>query len=308
MSEATREPLLPELHPVGVQGGDLHVARWPGAAPAILAIHGGTSSHRVWSTVVRELRGAATVLAPDVRGAAGSADVEPPYGLRAHVDDVRCVLDHFGIERCVLAGWSLGAFIAANAAAELAERAAALVLIDGGLPLPLPPDFDARRLEAELVEPAMERYRARFASREAHRAYWRAHPALARTRLWGPAVEWHFDDEVDEDADGLRWRVSLAALRADVADTLRGPTRDAVFRVRCPIRFVWAERGLRDEPSGYYPLDLVLRLAERLGMPVARGHGQNHYTLVLSGSGARLVAGELRGALNAARGARSPRP
>jgi pimeloyl-ACP methyl ester carboxylesterase len=303
----TREPLLPELHPVDVQGGELHVARWPGAAPVILAVHGGTSSHRVWSTIVRELRGAATVVAPDFRGAAGSAEVGPPYGMGAHVDDVRRVLDRFGIERCVLAGWSLGGFIAANAAAELAERAAALVLIDGGLPLALPPGLDPRRVEAELVEPAMERYRMRFASRDAHRAYWRAHPALAPTGLWGPAVQWHFDDEVEEDADGLRWRVSLASLRADVADTLAAPTRDAVFRVRCPIRFVWAERGLRDEPTGYYPLDVVTGAAERLGMPVARGHGLNHYTLLLSDPGARLVAGELRAALHAARAGRPAR-
>lgn len=286
-----------ELHEVPVQGGRLRVAVWPGAGPVVFAVHGGASSHRVWSRVVGELGGAATVVAPDHRGAAASADVGPPYGLRAHCDDVRRVLDRLGIARCVLAGWSLGAFIAANAAAELPERAAALVLVDGGLPLPLPPGADPERVAEVLVEPAMRRYRRRFASREEHRACWRAHPALAAAGLWSPAVEALFDDEVAEDGDGLRWRVSLDSLRADVADTLVGPTRDAVHRVRCPVRFVWAERGLEDEPRGYYPEPAVRDLAARLGMRVARGAGQNHYALVLGEAGARLVAAELRAAL-----------
>ena len=78
-------------HEVPVDGGSLLVGVWPGAAEVVLAIHGGTSSHLVWSTLVAELDGAATVIAPDFRGAAGSEHVGPPYGLRAHADDMRRV-------------------------------------------------------------------------------------------------------------------------------------------------------------------------------------------------------------------------
>lgn len=92
---------------------------WPGGDRVVLAIHGGTSSHAVWSTIVDELAGAATLIAPDFRGAAGSDHVGPPYGLRAHCDDMRRVLDHFEVDRAVIAGWSLGGFIAANTAVAL---------------------------------------------------------------------------------------------------------------------------------------------------------------------------------------------
>src|SRR3954465_12966741 len=106
----------PAMHSVPVDGGLLHVGVWPGADPVILAIHGGTSSHLVWSTIVEQLAGAATVIAPDFRGAAPSEHVGPPYGCRAHADDMRRVLDHFEVDRAVIIGWSLGGFIASNAA------------------------------------------------------------------------------------------------------------------------------------------------------------------------------------------------
>ena len=133
--------VTPTTHSIPVDGGLLNVGVWSGGERVVLAIHGGTSSHAVWSTIVEQLAGATTVIAPDFRGAAGSEDVGPPYGLRAHADDMRRVLDHFDVDRAVITGWSLGGFIAANAAVALGDRAAAVVLVDGGIPLPLPDGF-----------------------------------------------------------------------------------------------------------------------------------------------------------------------
>jgi pimeloyl-ACP methyl ester carboxylesterase len=289
-------------HEVTVDGGALHVGVWSGDRErVILAIHGGTSSHLVWSPIVDELDGAATVIAPDFRGAAGSEHVGPPYGLHAHADDMRRVLDHFGVERAVIAGWSLGGFIAANAADALGDRTIAAVLVDGGLPLPLPDGFDPLAMQDVLIEPAMKRYRKRLKTRDEHRALWRSHPALTEPSLWTPPVVAHFDDEVEPSGEGdLRWRVDLESLRTDVIDTLTGDTRTAASRIDAPVSFVWAERGLEDEPAGYYPLDAVREFAAAHPLRIAEGHGFNHYTLMLSPAGAQLVASELRWALSTA--------
>jgi len=61
------------------------------------------------------------------------------------------------------------------------------------------------------------------------------------------------------------------------------------------IRFIpeYRERGLMDEPVGYYTLDTVHEWRDRLGMHVVEGHDQNHYTLMLRDDGAALVAREL---------------
>lgn len=247
----------PTTHSIPVEGGLLHVGVWPGGDRVVLAIHGGTSSHAVWSTIVEDLAGAATVIAPDFRGAAGSENVGPPYGLRAHCDDMRRVLDHFEVDRAVITGWSLGGFIAANTAVALGERASALVLVDGGIPLPLPTGFDPVVTHLQLIEPARQRQR-----------------------------------------DGELLGVNFDAMSADVIDTLTGDTREAARYVKAPMSFVWAERGLQGEPEGYYPLAAVHEFAAQHPLRIAEGHGLDHFSVMLSEQGARLVADELRWALS----------
>jgi len=287
---------------VPVEGGALHVGRWPARradAPVVVAVHGGTSSHRVWHAIAAALAGRATLIAPDYRGANGSEAVGPPFGLRAHAADVRAIADRLEIDRLVVAGWSLGAFIAANAAEALGPRASGAVLIDGGLPLPLPDGFDPEAMQDALIEPAMKRYRLVLPDRAAHRAVWLAHPALADPALWTPELVEAIDDEVEplagatQPGTGLRFRVNLASLRADVLDTLRGETRSAATRIAAPTTFVWAERGLEDEPVGYYPLEAAREFTARHGLRLVLGGALNHYTLMLSPAGAALVAGEL---------------
>lgn len=283
-------------HTVAVEGGDLHVGVWPAretGSPSVIAVHGGTSSHRIWHRVVEALAGRATVIAADYRGANGSEDVGPPFGLLAHAEDVERIADHFAVERPILAGWSLGGFIAANAAERLGRRIAGLVLVDGGIPLPLPADFDPNAVRGALIEPAMRRYRIQFESRDAHRAVWRAHPALTDPTLWTPELVEAIDDELEEIDGSLRFRVDLESLRYDVLDTLLTATRTAVTRVDAPTTFVWAERGLENEPVGYYPLEFARSFAEERRIRLALGHGLNHYTLMLAERGAGLVADEI---------------
>jgi pimeloyl-ACP methyl ester carboxylesterase len=289
-------PSGPVHHRVPVIGGELFVGVWPGLrvdAPIVIAIHGGTSSHRIWFAVAEALAGRATLVAPDYRGANGSERLGPPYGLRAHADDVRRVADHFEAARVVLAGWSLGGFIAASAARALGERAQGTVLVDGGVPLALPADFDLAALQDALIEPAMRRYRMTFERRAEHRAVWRAHPALQDPSLWRPELEEAIDDELEEANGRLRFRVDLESLRTDVLDTLRAEGREAVTRLRTPTTFVWAERGLEDEPVGYYPRAAARDFAKTHGLRLAEGDGLNHYALMLAPRGARLVADEI---------------
>ena len=285
-----------EGHRVPVVGGDLFVGVWPATtatAPTVIAVHGGTSSHLIWHKLAEALAGRATLIAPDFRGANASEAVGPPFGLRAHADDIRRVADRFGARHVVLAGWSLGGFIAANAAEMLVDRAIGSVLVDGGLPLPLPEGFDPESMQDALIEPATRRYRMHFANRNEHRAVWRAHPSLADASLWTPRLVEAIDDELADDRGRLRFRVNLDSLRADVLDPLRAETRTAVTRLATPATFVWSERGLEDEPVGYYPLEATRAYTSQHHLRLALGHGLNHYTLMLSERGARLVADEI---------------
>lgn len=85
-----------------------------------------------WRKVMTDLVRERSVYTWDHRGLLDSG---PPASDRldpgAQAEDAAAVLDHFGVERCLLASWSNGARIALEFAYRYPERVAALVLVCG---------------------------------------------------------------------------------------------------------------------------------------------------------------------------------
>jgi pimeloyl-ACP methyl ester carboxylesterase len=281
-----------------VPGGKLQVAR-AGAQPedagcVVLAAHGVTASMMTWRTVARDLRlrPGFSLLAPDLRGRGRSAQLPGPYGIESHVTDLIAVLDHVGAERAVLVGHSMGAYVVARLAAEHPERAAALVLLDAGLPLG-PPD-DPEETMRGAVGNAIMRLGITFGSTEAYIAAWRSHPAFAET--WNEDVEAYAEYDLVREGNQVRCVASPAAVRADSAEmVLDDATRTALDRVRAdiPVRVLRAERGLFDDNDT--PLIPAKELrAFTAGHPEVRVDaisGVNHYTLLMGdGPGPGMVS------------------
>jgi lipase len=281
---------------VPVRGGGLCVWRAgppPSEAEAVvLAVHGITSSHMVWRTVARELTGATGVclLAPDLRGRGHNAALPGPYGMAASVDDLLAVLDHAGVERAVLAGHSMGAYVLARLAAQHPERAAALVLVDGGLSIPIPPGQDPHQLLAHVLEQSIARLKMTFESVDEYVGLWREHPALIHQ--WNDDVDAYARYDVAGEPGAMRCVVSEAAVAADCADlVLDETTRTAVDRVRAPLYLARAPRGLFDDDP-LLPGPLVdAFVAAHPDARIEDIAGVNHYTLAFgAGSGPRRVA------------------
>src|SRR6266511_2772920 len=82
------------------------------------------------------LDGEVTLVAPDLRGRAGSRDAPGPYGIGRHADDLVAVLDHLGVSEALMVGHSMGGFVATVAAVRHPSRTTGVVLVDGGLAFP----------------------------------------------------------------------------------------------------------------------------------------------------------------------------
>lgn len=281
---------------VPVRGGRLAVALagQPGG-PVVLAAHGITASHRAWAVVADRLGTDVAFLAPDLRGRGRSAALPGPYGIGAHVEDLVAVLDHVGAVGATLVGHSMGAFVAARLAATRPERVSALVLIDGGLPLPVPEGADTDEVLAATLGPALARLSKTFASREAHRDFWRAHPAFAGD-AWTPAVEAYVDADLAGSEPELRSRVSPDAVRADGRDLLvDAGVRQAVLSVSCPTVLLRAPRGLLDQPDPLLPDEVVAAHVEQVpGLVDEVVADTNHYRIVLGDREAEIVASRIR--------------
>lgn len=73
----------PSTVEVSVTGGQMHVARWGTGDRNVLGIHGITASSAMMAPVARLLGVSFSLFAPDLRGRGMSAQLGPPYGMRA---------------------------------------------------------------------------------------------------------------------------------------------------------------------------------------------------------------------------------
>ncbi len=287
----------PGLFDVEVAGGRLRVARWGRGSSdgfPVLAAHGITASHVSWGVVGTLLQDEMTLVVPDLRGRGDSNGLPGPYGMAAHARDLIAVADALGIEGAIIAGHSMGGFVATVLAVADPGRARAVVLIDGGLltgtlAARLNPDRDAERV----LGPALKRLRMEFESREAYRDFWKQHPAVMGS--WSPAVQAYVDYDLDGEPGSYQSKVAERAVRGDYHDMDLNPdVRGAAEQVRCPMLFLRAPRGMQNEPSGLYtPEDVQAALRRIPSLEAADIAGCNHYTIMLA-EGASRVADHIR--------------
>jgi pimeloyl-ACP methyl ester carboxylesterase len=277
---------------VPVAGGDLRVVEWPGDGPVVLAAHGITANALSWARVAELLGGRIRLIAPDLRGRARSNGLPGPYGMAAHAADLIAVADHLGLDRVPLAGHSMGGFVVASTAAAYPDRISAVLLVDGGVALPVAPGPDVDAVLRAVIGPAMRRLGMTFPDTAAYLDFFRAHPALGPD--WGPAVEAYVLRDLIGTAPDLRSSCALEAIRGDATDTLiTEETGRAVHRLKCPARLMWAARGLMNEDRGMYDESRLATLDPRIA--VERVDDVNHYTILLADAGAQRVADRMAG-------------
>jgi pimeloyl-ACP methyl ester carboxylesterase len=285
-----------EVIDVPVPGGTLRTGIWGDSGPIVLAAHGVTGNHVSWQLVAEQLPDVRLV-APDLRGRGGSASLPAPYGMRVHADDLMAVLDHIGAATAVVAGHSMGGFVAASTGAGHPDRVSAVVLVDGGLPLALPPGLDVDQVLAAVLGPAMARLSMTFDDAAAYRAFWRDHPALRDD--WNDTIEAYVAYDAMGHPPAIRSSVSIDAVRGDSADQLApGGSAEDVWKLRCPVSLLWAAKGLQGEPPGLYDETAVAGATDRLPqLQASLVPGVNHYTITLAPHGAAAVATAIRAAL-----------
>ena len=274
---------------IPVDGGHLTVwHRGGNGIPAVL-IAGLTGNSRWWTRVIEHLPKDLDLIAFDVRGRAGSVDAPPPFDMETLADDVARALDHFGHETAIVAGYSMGGWIASVFGERHPERTAQLVLIDGGLEVPAPPGLEPDQIIDAVVGPSLARLGARFENRDELADYWRAHPALSS--YWDDEMLRSLDHEITSGESGLRVAVNPEAVMVSGREiTIRADLDTAVFRQTSPVHIIVVERGTADQPGGMIPLSTAETAASSYDhITYEYVPDVNHYTLVL-GKGAPAVA------------------
>lgn len=145
-------PASPLLAPLAVEttkvqtsdGATLavHATRPPRPnAPVVLLANGLGGPALAWRALIEDLGDRYRFVTWDYRGLFGSTaprvEVPGSFSIHNHVDDLRTVLRHVGVERASFVGWSMGVQVVLEAYAAMPEVATNLVLLNGTFGRPL---------------------------------------------------------------------------------------------------------------------------------------------------------------------------
>lgn len=276
---------------IPVPRGEINVWHRPasdGAATAVL-VHGLSGNSRWWVPVLGHLPEELGVIALDVRGRGASVDTPPPYDMTTIANDIARSLDHFGLGRAIIAGYSMGGWAVALFGVMHRERVERLLLVDGGLPLPRDPDADVEDVIEAVVGPSLRRLEVEFETEEAFFDYWKRHPAFEKH--WDDSMRAALGYELAAEGDHYRVRANSEAIRVSAQEITVNPEANAASsKLDVPSHLIVVERGTTDQRGGMIPLDAAKNAATanpELTMQYLLG--VNHYTLIL-GAGAGPVA------------------
>jgi len=103
-----------------------------GSGPAVLLVHGITSSSRTWRSVMPALAEHYDVIAPDLLGHGRSAKPRGDYSLGGYASGLRDLLVALEVPAATVVGHSLGGGVAMQFAYQFPDRVERLVLVDSG--------------------------------------------------------------------------------------------------------------------------------------------------------------------------------
>lgn len=282
----------PETLRIDVGDTELGVVRWRGVpgAPVAFAIHGITANAWSWAAVARHLDGEVGLVAIDLRGRGASANAPAPFGMRRHADDVAVVIERFSAAPALLVGHSLGTYVALCCAERHPADTRGLVLVDGGVALPLLDGMSAQETLDATIGPAIDRLRRVWSDRVAYRSMWSEHPAFANGLT--PEIERYVLSDLVPCEGGFRSAVSEDAVRFDGEELLTDPEMRGLLDRRAePAIIVRAETGIMATPPPLLPAELMERYPQHDWRTVP---GTNHYDVLIGETGAAAVAQALR--------------
>ena len=267
---------MPEPKMIKAKGDGIKIqlAVWEGNGKQILCIHGITANCRFWDCLASALAPHHRVIAMDLRGR-GLSDKPPTgYSIEHHCKDISALMNDQGLERPVLMGHSLGAFISLVFAAQYPQRVNRLILVDGGGKLS---ETQMAKVFAG-IKPSLDRLGQVFPSIEAYLFQMKQAPYL---QPWNSYMETYFRYEIEEVEGGVRSRVHPKHIEEEAQNLGKVDSRQFYANVTSPTLILRATKGMLAADDLLLPEDVADRMVREI--PNAKRvdvKGTNHYSIL----------------------------
>jgi pimeloyl-ACP methyl ester carboxylesterase len=265
------EPVMIKAKGDGVK---IQLAVWEGKGKEVLCVHGLTANCRCWDVIASALSPQHKVRAMDLRGRGLSDSPPSGYSVENHCRDIVALMDDQGLERPVLMGHSLGAFISLVFAAKYPRRVDRLILVDGG----------GKLSEAQMtkvfagIKPSLDRLGKVFPDFESYLALLKQAPFL---QPWNSFFETYFRYEVEDVEGGVRSRVHPKHIEEEAGNLKKMDSSQFYKKVMTPTLILRATKGMLAEDDLVLPADVAEGMVREI--PNAKRvdvEGSNHYSIL----------------------------
>jgi pimeloyl-ACP methyl ester carboxylesterase len=99
-----------------------------GSGRPLILLHGGLAAGEMFEPILPVLAADHQVIVPDLQGHGRTADIDRPIDVRLMADDVAALIDHVGLDRPDVVGYSMGGGVAFFAAVKHPEKVRRLVV------------------------------------------------------------------------------------------------------------------------------------------------------------------------------------
>ncbi|HEY0832020.1 MAG TPA: alpha/beta hydrolase [Candidatus Dormibacteraeota bacterium] len=104
-----------------------------GTGRPLILLHGGLGSGEMFGPVLPMLAERHQVIAVDLQGHGRTADIDRPIDVRLMAGDIAALIDHLGLAKPDVVGYSLGGGVALQTAAQYPAKVRRLVLVSANL-------------------------------------------------------------------------------------------------------------------------------------------------------------------------------
>jgi len=177
-----------------------------GRGEPVLLLHGGLANANYWGHQVRALQRHYQVIVMESRGHGRSTRNQEPYGYDLMASDVIGLLDHLGIKKAAIVGWSDGAIIGLDITMKHPERVSRLFAFAANSDPSGVADIASSEVFNAYIARAGEEYKRLSPTPAAYKSFvdeitkmWESQPKWTASDLAGVKVPtWIVDGDHDE--------------------------------------------------------------------------------------------------------------
>jgi pimeloyl-ACP methyl ester carboxylesterase len=265
---------VPVMKRVKGDGININLNVWEGGGKPLLCLHGITANSRCWDVLASILAPEYRVLAMDLRGRGQSDKPASGYSMEQHLRDINGLLDSLGLDRVVLMGHSLGAFISLVFGAKYPNRVEKIILVDGG------GDLSEEQMNKvfEAIGPALARLGKIYPSAEDYLEIMKKAPYM---QPWTPEIETYCRYEIEQTEGGVRTNIDPVHIQEESMNVRQLKVTEFYPQITCKVLILRATDGLVREDDILLPEDVLEKMMREIpDAEVVTVKGSNHYSII----------------------------